>query len=82
MTTSPSHNTYKYNDQAKLNALTNLMVQNIDKIYDYFDLTEQEINHYLSVYSENKDVCHDMVYRALAQNSRDNLTVGLIRVSN
>ncbi|NQZ24850.1 MAG: serine/threonine-protein phosphatase [Colwellia sp.] len=51
-----------------------------DGLHDY--LTEQEINHYLSVYSENKDVCHDMVYRALAQNSRDNLTVGLIRVSN
>ena len=51
-----------------------------DGLHDY--LTEQEINHYLSVYSENIAVCHDMVYRALAQNSRDNLTVGLIRVSN
>ena len=36
--TSPSHNTYKYNDQAKLNALTDLTVQNIDKIYNYFDV--------------------------------------------
>ena len=35
--TSPSHSTYKYNNQAKLNALTNLVVQNIDRIYDYFD---------------------------------------------
>ena len=35
--TSPSHDTYKYKDQAKLNALTNLVVNNIDKIYSYFD---------------------------------------------
>ena len=38
MTTSPSHNTYKYKDQAKLNALTDLVVQYIDKIYSYFNV--------------------------------------------
>ena len=36
--TSPSHNTYKYKDQAKLNALTDLVVQYIDKIYNYFNV--------------------------------------------
>ena len=39
MTTSHSHkNTYKYKDQAKLNALTNLVVEHIDKIYNYFNI--------------------------------------------
>ena len=39
MMTSHSHkNTYKYKDQAKLNALTNLVVQHIDKIYNYFNI--------------------------------------------
>ena len=39
MTTSHSHkNTYKYKDQAKLNALTNLVVAHIDKIYNYFNI--------------------------------------------
>ena len=39
MTTSHSHkNTYKYKDQAKLNALTNLVVTHIDKIYNYFNI--------------------------------------------
>ena len=47
MMTSPSHNTYKYNDQAKLNALTNLIVQNIDKIYDYFDTEPSYKNNIL-----------------------------------
>ena len=37
MTTSPSHDSYKYNDQAKLNALTATVVQYIDKIYEYLD---------------------------------------------
>ena len=39
MTTSHSHkNTYKYKDQAKLNALTNLVVTHIDRIYNYFNI--------------------------------------------
>ena len=37
MTTSPSHDAYKYKDQAKLNALTDTAVQYIDKIYEYLD---------------------------------------------
>ena len=51
-----------------------------DGLHDY--LTEQEINHYLSEFSSKKDVCDDMVNQAIAQNSRDNLTVGLINFSD
>lgn len=51
-----------------------------DGLHDY--LTEQEINHYLSQFSTERDVCDDMVNQALAQNSRDNLTVGLIHLSD
>lgn len=51
-----------------------------DGLHDY--LTEQEINHYLSRFSTERDVCDDMVNQALAQNSRDNLTVGLINLSD
>ncbi|HBY86170.1 MAG TPA: serine/threonine-protein phosphatase [Colwellia sp.] len=51
-----------------------------DGLHDY--LTEQEINHYLSQFSTERDVCDDMVNKALAQNSRDNLTVGLINLSD
>ncbi len=50
-----------------------------DGLHDY--LTEQEINQYLSEFSAEKDVCHDMIYRAMAKNSRDNLTLGLIRLT-
>ena len=45
--TSPSHNTYKYKDQAKLNALTDLVVNNIDKIYSYFDTEPSYKNNIL-----------------------------------
>ena len=45
--TSPSHNTYKYKDQAKLNALTTLVVDNIDKIYSYFDTDTSYKNNIL-----------------------------------
>ena len=51
-----------------------------DGLHDY--LTEEEINHYLSLFSSEKDVCDDMVNQAIAQNSRDNLTVGLINLSD
>ncbi|PKI17039.1 PP2C family protein-serine/threonine phosphatase [Colwellia sp. 12G3] len=47
-----------------------------DGLHDY--LTEHEINQYLSEFSLDKDVCHDMLYRAMAKNSRDNVTLGLI----
>ena len=45
--TSPSHNTYTYKDQAKLNALTDLFVNNIDKIYSYFDTEPSYKNNIL-----------------------------------
>jgi protein phosphatase len=51
-----------------------------DGLHDY--LSEQEINQYLTEFSLDNDVCHDMIYRAMAQNSRDNLTVGLVNLSN
>ena len=38
------NDSYKYNDQAKLNALTATAVQYIDKIYEYFD-TEIEYSN-------------------------------------
>jgi len=47
MTMSHSNNTYKYNDQAKLNSLTTLVVQNIDKVYDYFDIAPSYKNDIL-----------------------------------
>jgi protein phosphatase len=49
-----------------------------DGLHDY--ISEQEISHYLSVYASGKNVCHDMIYRAMAKKSRDNLTVGLINL--
>jgi protein phosphatase len=51
-----------------------------DGLHDY--LTDREINHYLSEFSTEKNVCDDMVEQAIAQNSRDNLTVGLIYLNN
>jgi PPM family protein phosphatase len=51
-----------------------------DGLHDY--LTEEEINHYLSQFSTEKDVCDEMINQAIAQNSRDNLTVGLINLSD
>ncbi|HBY86538.1 MAG TPA: serine/threonine-protein phosphatase [Colwellia sp.] len=51
-----------------------------DGLHDY--LTEQEISQYLSQFSTERDVCDDMVNQAIAQNSRDNLTVGLINLSD
>ncbi len=50
-----------------------------DGLHDY--LSEQEINQYLSKFSPENDVCHDMIYRAMAKNSRDNLTVGLVSLT-
>jgi len=50
-----------------------------DGLHDY--LTELEMNQFLSKFSLGKDVCHDMIYRAMAQNSRDNLTVGLVTLN-
>ena len=48
MMTSHSHkNTYKYKDQTKLNALTNLVVKHIDKIYNYFNIEQSYKNEIL-----------------------------------
>ena len=47
MTTFHSHNIYKYKDQAKLNALTTLVVNNIDKIYNYFNTEPSYKNNIL-----------------------------------
>ena len=49
-----------------------------DGLHDY--LAEEEINRYLAEFSTEKDICHDMINQAIAQKSRDNLTVGLINL--
>ncbi|MFQ3210145.1 MAG: serine/threonine protein phosphatase PrpC [Colwellia sp.] len=49
-----------------------------DGLHDY--LTEEEISHYLTDFKTKKDVCDDMINQAIDQNSRDNLTVGLINL--
>lgn len=51
-----------------------------DGLHDF--ITEQEISEYLSMFTDTQDVCHDMIYRAMAKNSRDNLTVGLIKLQD
>lgn len=51
-----------------------------DGLHDY--LTEEQMNHYLAEFSTEKDVCDDMINQAIAQSSRDNLTVGLINLSS
>lgn len=50
-----------------------------DGLHDY--LTEEEISHYLTDFKTKKDVCDDMINHAIDQNSRDNLTVGLINLT-
>jgi len=50
-----------------------------DGLHDY--LSEQEIKQFLSKFPSENDVCHEMIYRAMAQNSRDNLTVGLVHLN-
>jgi len=50
-----------------------------DGLHDY--LTEEEISHYLIDFKTKKDVCDDMINQAIDQNSRDNLTVGLINLT-
>lgn len=51
-----------------------------DGLHDY--LTAIEISTYLSEFSAEKNVCNDMINQAIAQKSRDNLTVGLISLVN
>lgn len=50
-----------------------------DGLHDY--LTDAEIRAYLAEFSSENNVCTAMVEQAIAQNSRDNLTVGLIKCS-
>ena len=55
MMTSPSHDTYKYNNQAKLNVLTNLVVKYIDKVYKKRLMTKNL--KMKQIFSENNN-CH------------------------
>ncbi|MEI6894755.1 MAG: protein phosphatase 2C domain-containing protein [Colwellia sp.] len=48
-----------------------------DGLHDY--LTEQEISRYLAQFSAENNVCDEMINHALSNNSRDNLTIGLIK---
>lgn len=48
-----------------------------DGLHDY--LTEAQISDYLAEFSSEKEVCKEMLEQAIAQNSRDNLTVGLVK---
>jgi len=50
-----------------------------DGLHDY--INEQEINNFLTIFSSGKNICHEMIYRAMAKNSRDNLTVGLVNLT-
>lgn len=48
-----------------------------DGLHDY--LTYAQIGDYLASYSSENDVCKTMVEQAIAQHSRDNLTLGLVK---
>lgn len=47
-----------------------------DGLHDY--LSEEEINQYISQFYTNENICDDMIDLAISNNSRDNLTIGLI----
>lgn len=47
-----------------------------DGLHDY--LSEQDISRYLSLSNSCESVCDDMIEQAIVNNSRDNLTVGII----
>ena len=47
-----------------------------DGLHDH--LSEEEINQYILQFYTNDNVCDDMIKQAILNNSRDNLTVGLI----
>lgn len=55
---------------------SDVIMLSTDGVHDY--LTEQEISDYLSMLSSKKDICHDIIEKAITNKSRDNLTVGLI----
>ncbi|TYK66379.1 PP2C family protein-serine/threonine phosphatase [Colwellia echini] len=56
-----------------------IIMLSTDGLHDY--LSEQTISTYLSEYSTNNSLCSDMINKAIANNSRDNLTVGLINIA-
>ncbi|MGB0936194.1 MAG: PP2C family protein-serine/threonine phosphatase [Colwellia sp.] len=49
-----------------------------DGLHDY--LSDEEISQYLSDFSEERAICDDMVERALSQSSKDNLTLGVLKL--
>ena len=49
-----------------------------DGLHDY--LSEEEIGQYLTEFTVQHDVCEDMVNQAITNNSRDNLTLGVISI--
>ena len=61
MTISPSH---KYKNQAKLNAITDLTVQHIDRFYDYFN-TEIEYKNDKSPLTLADMRCNDHILKYL-----------------
>jgi protein phosphatase len=63
----------------ELNSGDSIMLST-DGLHDY--LSDDDINYYLLHFTENQDICHDMINQAIAQKSRDNLTVGLVRLTN
>jgi serine/threonine protein phosphatase PrpC len=51
-----------------------------DGVHDY--LSDDTLCHYLADYSSLKSVSNDMIKQAIAQTSRDNLTVGLVKIEH
>lgn len=50
-----------------------------DGLHDY--LSEEDMSKYLSLFDSETNVCSDMINKAISNNSRDNLTIGLIYFS-
>jgi protein phosphatase len=49
-----------------------------DGLHDY--ISEEDIRKYLSSFSETQPICNDMVEQALSQSSKDNLTLGVLKL--
>jgi len=52
------------------------MMLSTDGLHDY--LSDDDIKYYLLRFAKKEDICRDMINQAIAQKSRDNLTVGLV----
>jgi protein phosphatase len=63
----------------ELNSGDSIMLST-DGLHDY--LSDDDINYFLLRFTENQDTCHEMINLAIAQKSRDNLTVGLVRLTD